>query len=116
MDEPEPLVQRQFSIYERHLNFLKSINSDNLNASLRSTIDYAIKNQNNNITSQLFKDFSLYVVIIAFGFVFFLFSINYTTTFEKVLCYIIGIFMVTFGITGGYLIALQSTRRNKTRK
>lgn len=82
---------------------------------VHNSIKNAIKDQNNNIHSQLFKDFSLYVVIIALGFVFFLFSINYSTMLEKVLCYIIGIFMTTFGITGGFLIALQSARRSNTR-
>jgi len=116
MDEVDGILYKTFGLYQRHLDFLENNNTTTLNATLRNIIDNAINNQDKSIRSQLFKDFSLYVVIIAFGFVFFLFSINYTTTFEKVLCYIIGIFMVTFGITGGYLIALQSTRRNKTRK
>lgn len=114
MDEPEDSFQKTFTIFSKHLKFLESINQ-NTSSALRSVLDNAIKDQNNNIHSQLFKDFSLYVVIIALGFVFFLFSINYSAMLEKVLCYIIGIFMTTFGITGGFLIALQSARRSNTR-
>jgi len=72
MEEPNTFIHRQFSIYEKHLEFLKSINSDNINAALRYVIDDFIKTQNNNKKLKVFKDFSLYVVIAALGLVFFL--------------------------------------------
>lgn len=112
MDEPEGILYKTFGIYQHHLDYLKAVTTDNLNATLRNIIDSAIENEENNIKSQIFKDFSLYVVIIALGLVFFLFGMNYTFVAEMLLCYVIGLFMVIFGIVGGVLVALQSTKRN----
>ena len=111
MDEIDNSFQKTFTILPKHLEFLEKINKTSVSQALRSTLDQVIKNQQQQKTNQLLKEFSIYVVIIALGAVFFLFGISYITFFEKVLCFIIGLFMATFGITGGVIIALQSTRQ-----
>lgn len=61
---------------------------------------------------ELFKDFSIYIVLMALGVIFFLFGMQNSTYGEIVTYNIIGLFLVVLGIAGGMVVALQSTRRN----
>ena len=65
---------------------------------------------------ELFKDLSIYIVLIALGVIFFLFGIQATNNTSMALYYIIGLFLVIMGISGGMIIALQSTRKYNTRR
>ena len=92
-------------------NFWNGKFSEYVHNSIKRDIQQVETNKNNKRIG-VFKDFSLYVVIAALGLIFFLFGIKSTTTFEMLLSYVLGLFMVLFGIVGGALIALQTTRQH----
>ena len=69
-----------------------------------------IKQAKNN-KHQLFKDIGLYLVLISLGVIFFIFGIKAYNIVEVLLSFVFGMFLTLFGIIGGLLYALQSTRR-----
>ena len=69
-----------------------------------------IKNNKNN-KHQLFKDIGLYLVLISLGVIFFIFGIKAYNIVEVLLSFVFGLFLTLFGLIGGLLYALQSTRR-----
>ena len=59
------------------------------------------------------KDVNLNVLLMGFGLFFFTLGLRSTTSLEMVLSYAFGMFLFGFGVTGGLLIALQSTRKHR---
>ena len=75
-----------------------------------------IDSNKNRKQLDLFKDLGIYIVLIALGSIFFLFGIQTTNLVSMAVYYVIGLFLVVMGITGGMVIALQSTRQHNTRR
>jgi len=89
--------------------------SDYVHNSIKRDIKQ-IENNKNLRQLELFKDLSIYVVLIALGTIFFLFGIKTTSDTTMALYYVIGLFLVIMGVSGGMIIALQSTRKHNTRR
>lgn len=84
--------------------------SDYVHSSIKRDI-VELENNKKKYKALLFKEFSQYVVIMGLGIVFFLFGLNTTGVFQMAISYVLGLFMVVFGVVGGLLIALQSTKK-----
>jgi len=81
---------------------------------VHSKIKEDIKNhKDKNI---LFKELSTYIVLMGLGVFFFFFGLRSIYIFEMVLSYVLGLFMLIFGVVGGLLYALQSTRSDRKRR
>ena len=86
--------------------------SDYVHSSIKDDIQQ-LRENNKQQRLQIYKDFSLYIVLIGLGAVFYLFGVRSISLVEMVSAFVLGTFMFTVGIVGGVLVALQSTRRNK---
>jgi len=59
---------------------------------------------------QVFKEFSLYVVIMALGTICFMIGLQTPISIAMALSYVTGLFLIVFGTAGGLLVALHSTK------
>jgi len=116
------MVTEKFSscrLVDDEINYLKKYwdgkFSDYVHNSIKRDIKQIETNKQNQRT-QLFKDFSIYVILMGFGAIFFIFGIRSITIGEMLISFVLGLFMFIFGIIGGLIVALQSTRRNTNRK
>ena len=97
------------------INYINKYWDGSFSAYVHNSIKRDIKQIDVNKKDQqleLFKDFSIYIVLIALGAIFFLFGMQGTSYGEIVIYNVSGLFLVVLGIAGGMVVALQSTRRH----
>ena len=98
MDEIENLIYKSFGIFQYHLDYLNSVNKNNVNDALRNTLDRVINIDKQNNKKQFLNQLKDNLVIISIGMIFFLFGIVSTNLLTIILSLGIGIFFVTYGL------------------
>lgn len=78
-----------------------------LNNSIKRDIQ-ELENHKKYEKAKLLKEFSIYLVLVAFGMIFFLFSVRSISLLEMYVAFILGLFFTVFGIIGGVSVALQT--------
>lgn len=103
--EPDAAFQKTFTIYQKHLEYLKNINGDNISAGLRDILDNSIDNDRKLLRQ---RQMDRTIMWSCFGAIFLL--ISYLLTFPVNIVSIgIGTLLFSYGTLGGVLFALRRT-------
>lgn len=105
MEEPEDVKWINYGVYNRHIDFLSSIN-ENRSVALRTHLDSIIR-INKKVEIKKIIDESLF--FICFGLVFFILALL-STGFVNIICTGLGVFVLSYGLIGGVFIALSRTK------
>ena len=107
--EPEDAFQKTFTIYPAHLEYLKTIDSNNISSALRQILDNSMHNNQRFHRRQIIDKT---ITWSCFGAIFLLLS--YILTGITTLISIgIGTLLFAYGTIGGAVYAIQRTRNNR---
>jgi len=103
MVEPEELQNVSFKLYQKHLDFIDSINKDNRSLALRTHLNSVMRNE-------LWKQLRENIIFILFGLMFFMFALLVQEPVPIYLATFIGVVILIYGLIGGVHDALRRTR------
>lgn len=107
--EAEEAFQKTFTIYPKHLNFLKKINDDNVSLALRTVLNSIITGEEQTQRKKILDRNLNYVWM---GVIFLVLS--YLVPFEiKAFLILAGASFAAYGIYGGVKHALSRTNNNR---
>ena len=109
MKEPENIIHRNFSLYPHQLDFLQDINKDNTSQALRTLIDSIINGQEQTQRKKILDNSIMWA---CFGSIFLFISYLLEPTLQLI-SILIGTFLFAYGIIGGILLALPSTKQRR---
>ena len=105
--EMEDAFQKTFTIYPKHLNFLKKINDDNISLALRTVLDSIISGQERTRRKKILDNSLMFI---CFGFFFFMFTFITDNPYAYLTGLLLGVFLTTYGGIGGVQSALRRTK------
>lgn len=106
IDNFEESFGKTFTICQRHIDFLESINK-NTSLALRTLLD-SLSRQNKKLEIKKIIDESMF--FICFGLVFFILAFL-SSGFASVICTGMGAVILSYGLIGGVFSALSRTKR-----
>ena len=104
--EPEQLKTFSFKLYPYHIKFLEKIN-DNQSLALRTHLDSIIRV---NKKIQMKQQLDSIMFFISIGLIFIIIALL-GDSFITIISTMIGVFILTYGLIGGVIDALQRTVR-----
>lgn len=98
------------SLYERHIFYLDSINSDNRSGALQSVLDSVITKQEKQEKQHVFEQTIMWS---SYGAIFIMLSYLINSPLASIFSTGIGSFLFAYGLLGGMVYTIQRARNNR---
>ena len=106
MGQYEDKVPKTFRLYPHHMHLLKNVN-ENLSESIRLVLDEYIEMKKYQDKKAILKE---NLIIVSFGILFILLSFNMINFLITIFATAIGLFLISYGVSGGIINAIRRTR------